>query len=506
MSQDTKQIYALIGISLFSFTGYLDATIVSTALPSIQSGLHMSVSGLQWVMNAFFLLLSAFMASIGRVADLYGRRKVFYIGVILFAAASVGAGLSPNGGTLIFFRALQGLTTAITIPVGVTLIHALFDKEHIAKAMGIFSAMTGAGLALGPVVGGILVSSLGWEWVFFINIPFIIVGFCFCLFTVKESRSEEKIKLDYAGMLLLALTIGAVLYGFSESNTIGWNTTIVITSFIVAGIALIAFVVTESFASFPVMSGATFKNPAFLPILIFSLTAGGMMSVMLFINPLYLHTILNQSNLDIGLFLFAMPVVVVCVSPIIGRFANSIGLRTLLVSGAILYVISAIMSMFFPLTLGYGMILATFIIFGLAWAIFNTSAAVAIGQSVPANEVSVALGSMYSFYNIGAAILLAVGVTLFHNKVTLFLLQKFNLMNLPMSKSQHQAIASFVTQPDHIQSILKTLSLGLTNVGDIFKEAFLAGMADMFWPVIVLAVLSTLLLLIYIKPLNENQH
>ena len=229
-----KKLYLLYGVSMLSFTGFLDATIVSAALPDIQSSLNMSVTQLQWIMNAFFLGISAFMASMGRVGDLYGRRKVFYIGTLVFGLASISAGLATAPAFLILCRALQGITTAITIPVGIALIQAAHDKKEIAKAMSIFGSITGAGLALGPVIGGALVTGFGWPAVFFVNIPFIIVGFALCMVGVKESRSNSEMTLDYFGIVFLTLTIASLVFGMVQANSAGWNSELVITSFIVS--------------------------------------------------------------------------------------------------------------------------------------------------------------------------------------------------------------------------------------------------------------------------------
>ena len=168
-----RKLFLTLGVSLLSFTGFLDATIVSTALPNIQRSLHMSVAELQWVMTAFFIGVSSFMASMGRVADIYGRKKVFFIGVLVFAVASIGAGLATVPWFLNACRVLQGITTAITIPVGLVIVQAAHSPEEATKATSLFASITCSGLALGPVFGGVLVSYFGWPAVFFVNIPYI---------------------------------------------------------------------------------------------------------------------------------------------------------------------------------------------------------------------------------------------------------------------------------------------------------------------------------------------
>jgi EmrB/QacA subfamily drug resistance transporter len=447
-----SKIFALMGISLLSFTGFLDATIVSTALPSIQASLHMSVTELQWVMNAFFLGISAFMASMGRVADIYGRRKIFYIGTLIFGIASLGAGLATSAGWLIVFRAIQGITTAITIPVGIALIQTIFDQNETAKAMGIFSSITGAGLALGPVVGGALITAFGWPAVFLVNIPFIVIGFGMCFFTVKESRSTTEMRLDYFGILFLVLTIGALVFAVVEANNYGWESTPIISSFVIFVVSLIFLIVTEAKVAHPIMSGDLFKNRVFISSILFAFAGGGLMSVILFIDPLYLNLIINKNIFLTGVLLFIMPLVVMTSSPIIGRINHHTGPRKIMIYGAIFYILAAASQMFFSAHLNYFLLTAGFIIFGLGWAVVNQAPAVALGQSVAGDHVSVAMGALFSFYNIGAAVMLALGVTLFHWRTQVELLQNFANQHLVLNAQQQALLEQFVKQPDKMSA------------------------------------------------------
>ncbi|HJO92254.1 MAG TPA: MFS transporter [Victivallales bacterium] len=261
-----KKTCLLFGISLLTFTGYLDATIVSTALPSIQSSLNMSMTQLQWILNAFLLGIAASMASMGRVGDIYGRRKVFYIAVAIFALASIGAGLSTSPIFLIFCRGIQGITTGAVIPIGIALIQTSHKPEDVAKAMGIFSSITGAGLAIGPVAGGALVYAFGWRGVFFINVPFVLAGFLLCLFSVEESRSSTEISLDYLGVLFLTITIVGVVFGVVEAANYGWNSLNVIISFIVSVISLIGLVLVEHKVKHPIWEGGYLKTGFLSPV------------------------------------------------------------------------------------------------------------------------------------------------------------------------------------------------------------------------------------------------
>lgn len=494
-----KKILVLIGVSLLSFTGFLDATIVSTALPAIQTSLNMSVTELQWIMNAFFLGISAFMASMGKIADIYGRRKVFYIGTIVFGLASIGAGMSPSAYWLIAFRAIQGVMTAITIPVGIALIQSVFEKHELAKAMGMFGTITGAGLALGPVVGGGLVSMFGWPSVFYVNVPFVLVGFILCFLSVKESRSEVKMSLDYLGVLFLAITIGALVFGVVEANTYGWSSPVIITSFIVFAVALILLIITEAKVAHPVMAGDLFKNRVFMPAMLFSFAGGGLMAVILFINPLYLNLIANKSIWMTGVILFIIPVTVVISSPILGHINHHTGCRTLLIYGGLFYIIVSVGHLFFGTSLNYYLLAPIFIIFGLGWAIVNQVPAVALGQSIHGDHLSVAMGALFTFFNIGAAVMLAVSVSLFHYQAYKNLLENLAQNNIQIPTNLQPLLGKFVSQPDTMNSVINQLGVNSYKMPDIFKTAFMSGMHIMFWPLIIFSIIALISVLFVMK-------
>lgn len=485
-----KKFLVLIGVSLLSFTGFLDATIVSTALPAIESSLKMSVTELQWIMNAFFLGISAFMASMGKVADIYGRRRVFYIGTLIFGLASLGAGLSTHVAWLISFRAIQGITTAITIPVGIALIQMVFTQAELPKAMGFFATITGSGLALGPVVGGALVSSFGWPSIFFINIPFIIIGFLCCFLSVEESRSAVKMRLDYFGILFLVLSSGALVFAVVEANNYGWGSPIILSSFVLFFVSLILLIITEANVSDPIMSGALFKKPVFFTALLFSFAGGGLMSVILFINPLYLHLIVEKTVWMTGVLLFIIPLLVVIASPIIGHINHHVGCRPILIVGSIFYLLTGIAQLFFTIDINYLLLVPTFILFGIAWAIVNQVPAVALGQSIESDHVSVAMGALFSFFNIGAAVMLAVSVSLFHWRATQKLFMGFMQQHISITALQKSLLEQFVSQPDQMQQVLKHMPITHPAMEILFKEAFMAGMHIMFWPLIIASAIA----------------
>ena len=215
---------AFTGIAILSFSCYLDYTVVNVALPTLQKELQANLVELQWVMNIYFLALCILATMMGRLGDLYGRRRIFYIGGVIFAIASIIAGSASNIEILILGRALQGVGAAIVLPIGPSLFPSIFSKEDYAKAIAYLGSLGGIALALGPVLGGLIIAYVGWRWIFFINIPIIIVGFLFCYSSVPESKSDHPDRnLDWFGALFLAIAIGGIVLGILRSQTMGWT-------------------------------------------------------------------------------------------------------------------------------------------------------------------------------------------------------------------------------------------------------------------------------------------
>ena len=197
----SKKWLAFIGIAMLSFGCYLDYTVVNVALPTIQQELQTNLSSLQWVMNIYFLALCVLATIMGRLGDLFGRRRFFYIGITVFAIASIIAGLSPTINWLILGRLLQGIGAAIVLPLGPSLLPQSFPEKERGKAIAWLGSMGGLALALGPVLGGVIVTYWSWRWIFFINIPIIILGFLFCLKSINETIiTQQSLELDWKGM------------------------------------------------------------------------------------------------------------------------------------------------------------------------------------------------------------------------------------------------------------------------------------------------------------------
>ena len=253
--------WVLIATILGSSMAFIDGTIVNVALPALQNALYASVSQMQWVIEAYALTLGTLLLVGGALGDLYGRRKIFLFGIVLFAFASAWCGSASTISSLITARTIQGIGAALLVPGSLALISTSFPKERRGQAIGTWAAFTAITTAAGPVVGGWLIQHISWRWVFFLNLPLAVTVFIITLFYIPESRVENRPKgLDLAGSLLATLGLGAIVFGLIEWQQIG---SMGIASLIIGVCALIGFFFVETHASSPIVPLEMFHSRNF---------------------------------------------------------------------------------------------------------------------------------------------------------------------------------------------------------------------------------------------------
>jgi MFS family permease len=238
-----RKWWTLIAVCVAIFMLLLDITVVNVALPSIQHALHSSFADLQWVVNAYALTLAAFLLTAGSLADLLGRRRVFGLGLVVFTCASVACGLSTTPLMLNLARAVQGVGGAMMFATSLALIAEAFHGRERGVAFGAFGAVTGAAVAIGPVVGGLITSGIGWEWIFFINAPIGVAAVVVTLTQVSESRDPNATGVDWAGLVTFSGALFLLVYALVQGNEKGWGSTRILTCLIAAAVLFALFVV-----------------------------------------------------------------------------------------------------------------------------------------------------------------------------------------------------------------------------------------------------------------------
>jgi len=476
---------ALIGISLASFLGLLDLTIVNTALPAIQSEFSSAVDQLQWVINILLLALTATMVILGKLADLYGRRLCLYIGFALFAVASLGAGFATSINMLIFFRFLQGIAIALlyTAPLGI--IPNTFPAHQQGKAMGILVGLSSFGLALGPAIGGMIVSSLGWRWIFFINPPIVLLCFLFCWKTLQESKSSITEKMDWWGFLLLLVSIPMFILAVVKSQTLGFLSPLVLGLLIAAIIGIVALYHIEKSNKAPIIQFSLMTRRVFLIGLVANFTLAAFYAIDFFIIPLYLHYIRGQSASEIGFTLLPATLLIALLSPIAGRIVDKQGPKGALIFGLIFLGVSAVVQAQFNAQTPLYWVVGAYVLFGIGWASILSPSLTAAIASVPSESSGVAAGTVGTFHNFGGAIGLAFGTLIFAIAAKFNLL--YSLQNLHIANTSWvQAATANMDQALHL--IMSNTNLTSVGATTLFEHFFLHGYACVMWSLVVLAL------------------
>ncbi len=292
--------WVLAATIIGSSMAFIDGTVINVALPALQSSLHATVVDVQWVIESYGLFLSALILVGGAVGDSVGRRLVFVLGAGVFAAASIGCGLSSNIRELVIARCVQGIAAAALVPSSLAIISASFDQKSRGQAIGIWSGFTAITASLGPVIGGWLVEHASWHWVFFINVPLAAAVIAISLRHVPESRSSPVRGIDWLGAAVATVSLAGLIYGFIESASLGWSQPLVVASLIVGVCTLILFVLIEERVPAPMMPLRLFKSPDFSAANLLTFLLYAAFGVFLFLFPMNLIQIQGYSATAAG--------------------------------------------------------------------------------------------------------------------------------------------------------------------------------------------------------------
>ena len=316
--------WILVATILGSSMAFIDGTAVNVALPVMQQELGATFTQLQWVIVAYALFLGSLLLVGGSLGDRLGRRRVFVVGIVIFAAASVWAGVSPDVGQLIAARALQGIGGALFVPGSLALIGACFTDEERGKAIGTWSGASGLMAATGPLLGGFLAEELSWRWVFFINIPIAVIVVAIALLRVPESGNAAGGRVDWLGGLLATLGLGGLVYGLIESGNRGLSDPVVVASIVVGVAALAAFVFAESRVHSPMMPLGIFRSRSFAGANVLTLLLYAGLGGTLFFLPLNLVLVQGYSATAAGASLLPLIIII----GVLSRYMGGLVVRT----------------------------------------------------------------------------------------------------------------------------------------------------------------------------------
>jgi len=403
-----RKWWTLAAVSFGLFMIMLDNTVVNVALPSIQRDLGADLSSLEWIVTGYALTFAALMLIGGKLADAYGRRLIFVIGIVIFTAASLACGLAGSEDMLIAARIVQGAGAALMNPATLSIIAATFPPRERGTAIGIWAGVSALALAIGPLVGGLLTEHVGWEWIFFVNIPVGILGIAASFLLIKESKDETHQRLDIPGLATSALGLFSLTYALIEANSYGWGSTRIVGAFAIAAIALAAFVVLERRQRAPMLDLTLFRNSTYTGAnLVILLVALAMFGVFFFVS-LYMQNILGYSAVQAGAAFLPMTILIILLAPIAGKASDRIGSRWLMTAGMTLLSIQLLYFSQLGPDAGFWNLLPGMLIGGAGMSLTMTPSAAAATRAVPVEKAGVGSAVLNAFRQVGGSVGIAL--------------------------------------------------------------------------------------------------
>src|SRR4051812_19878813 len=328
-----RRWWTLLAVCVATFMLLVDITIVNVALPSIQSDLGAGLTELQWVVDAYALMLSALMLTVGSLADRVGRRLVFMVGVLIFTVASLLCGLAPSATSLDLARGLQGIGGAGMFATSLALIAQEFREYEFGTAIAAWGSTVGAAVAVGPLLGGALTGGLGWEWIFFVNVPVGVVALALARMRMREYVDPGSRGIDPAGLVTSSVALFLLVFGLLRGNAEGWGSGLILGSLAGAAVLFIVFVAIERAQPRPMLDLSLFRRPAFVGVSLGTVAIGAGMFSMFFYLSLYLQDILGYSPLQAGLRFLPLTLLVFFIPAVTRQLAERVPPRVMLGTG-----------------------------------------------------------------------------------------------------------------------------------------------------------------------------
>jgi EmrB/QacA subfamily drug resistance transporter len=387
----------------------LDVTIVNVALPAIHDSLHASVSELQWTIDAYTLTIASLLLLSGSTGDRLGRRRIFQLGLTLFSLGSLLCALAPTIETLIAARVLQAIGGSMLNPVALSIIRNVFDDpRERAGAIGVWGATVGISMALGPVVGGALVDSVGWRWVFLVNVPVGVAAIILTALFVPESRAAHARRLDPVGQVLVIVGLASLTYSIIEGNRAGWTSPEIIGLFCVSLLSLGTLVFYELRRFEPLLEIRFFGSAPFSGASAIAVCAFAMLGGFLFLNTLYLQDVRGLSPLDAGLYVLPMAGATAVLAPISGRIVGRSGTRVPLLIASVALIVGALMLTQISAGTAPAYLFGAYLVFGIGFGLINPPITNTAVSGMPSSQAGVAAAVASTSRQVGATLGVAI--------------------------------------------------------------------------------------------------
>jgi EmrB/QacA subfamily drug resistance transporter len=484
-----------VGVAIFMLL--LDITIVNVALPDIQHSLNASFTDLQWVVDAYALTLAALLLVSGSLADLIGRRRIFTIGLVVFTTASLACGLAGSPTMLTLSRAVQGIGGAMMFATSLALVAQAFRGPDRGTAFGVIGAVTGAAVAVGPLLGGILTDGLGWEWIFLVNVPIGIAAVVLTRAKVEESRDPRSGGVDVAGVVTFSGSLFCLIFALVRGNAEGWGSGLIVGLLVGAVVLLVSFILVERHSADPMFDLALFRKPAFAGASIAAFAISASLFAMFLYLSLYLQNILHYSPLQAGLRFLPVSVLAFVVGPVAGRLSARFPARLFLGGGLILVGLGMLLMHGVHVDSDWTTLLGGFIVAGVGVGLVNPPlASTAIGVVAPARS-GMASGINSTFRQVGIATGIAGLGAVFQHRVESIVVS--GLAGTPASGRAGQ-IAEAVSSGGGSRVTDAVPAPARAEVGRVITEAFVGALNTLLVIGSVTALIGGVLAAVLVRP------
>ena len=398
-----RKWWTLIAVCTGTFMLLLDITVVNVALPDIQLSLHSSFADLQWVVDAYALTLAAFLLTAGVVGDMFGRRRIYAVGVVIFTLSSLSCGLSTSALMLNLSRAAQGVGGAVMFATSLALIAQAFAGRERGTAFGVYGAVLGGAMAVGPLLGGAVTSGIGWRWIFFINLPLGVIAVVICLSRVQDSRDAAQRRIDWTGFVTFSASLFLLVYALVQGNAKGWSSPTIVGLLVGSGVLMIAFLIAERLQRDPMLDLTLFTRPAMDGVSLAAFTLSASIFALFLYLTLYLQDVLGYGPFATGLRLLPVTVLAFLVAPVAGKLTVRIHSRYLLGAGLLMVAVGCALMTGVRADSSWTVLLPGFILSGIGIGVTNPVLASATVSVVPPERSGMATGSSSTFRQVGLA-------------------------------------------------------------------------------------------------------
>lgn len=407
MTQQKNHLLAVLGVCIASAMGGIVFSELNLAMSSMQLALHASLIDLQWIVNIYGIIVCSTLVVFGRLGDVIGRKKLFLVALIILSIAMLGSGLAHEVGVVIACQALNGIASAIVMPVSQALITNMYPPNKRSKAIGLWAAASGIALGLGPLYSGLVIHLLSWRWVFLFNIPMILGSFLLVLCYAQDSKSDEASpKIDWLGAVILAMAMASFVMMIVQSES--WPMSIIICLGMMSSLSFFALFLVESRAEQPIIRKDLFKNRAFVLAsfcnccLLFFIWAD------FFLMPLYFQTVLHDTPFKAGMLMLLVTVPLTIIAFYSEHSYARFGPKHLISLGFLFLITSSLLQMFFTSTFHNIFIIISTLAFGIAWGFIWTPSATQAISSLPQAHAGTASGTFVTFQEVGGSMGLAI--------------------------------------------------------------------------------------------------